>query len=100
MAQNGWREVSVAGLITEPGNSVSYETGSWRSSRPIIDFDKCTHCLFCWVFCPDGAIVVEDSKVKVIDLSHCKGCGICASECPRDAVTMMDETKVRVEETR
>jgi len=57
--------------------------------------EKCIQCLLCWVFCPDGAIVTEDRKVKGIDLVHCKGCGICACECPQKAITMIEEAHAR-----
>jgi pyruvate ferredoxin oxidoreductase delta subunit len=48
--------------------------------------------MICWVFCPDGAIQIENGKVVGIDLDHCKGCGICAEECPRKAVSMVEGT--------
>ena len=77
----GWKEIPRGGVILEAGNAAEYETGSWRSMRPIRD-DRCINCLRCWIFCPDSAIVVEDGKVLGINLDHCKGCGICAYECP------------------
>ena len=95
MADKGWTEIPIGGLVDEPGSSVDYETGGWRSTRPILDLEKCSHCMFCWVFCPDGAIRVEDGKVTGVDLAHCKGCGICARECPREAITMVEETKAK-----
>jgi len=91
----GWKQLPLGGLILDAGNSEEYETGSWRSSRPIIDMDRCSHCLFCWLFCPEGAIQVKDGKLAGIDLDHCKGCGICAHECPRKAITMVEEASVR-----
>jgi 2-oxoacid:acceptor oxidoreductase delta subunit (pyruvate/2-ketoisovalerate family) len=97
LAQKGWKEITAAGLVAEPGNSVAYETGTWRAFRPVIDLDKCTHCMFCWIYCPDGAVMVENSKVVGIDLKHCKGCGICAIECPRKAITMVEEAKAQQE---
>lgn len=89
----GWKEIPPGGLILEAGNAAAYETGSWRTRAPAIDYDRCTNCLFCWIFCPDGAIEVKDGKVVGIDLYHCKGCGICARECPREAITMVDERR-------
>jgi pyruvate ferredoxin oxidoreductase delta subunit len=87
----GWKEIPIGGLILDAGNSEQYETGSWRSSRPAIDMDKCSSCMLCWVYCPEGAIQVENERVVGIDLDHCKGCGICAKECPRKAIAVCDE---------
>lgn len=84
----GWRDIPEGGLIIEPGNSVNYKTGSWRAEKPIRDKDKCINCLICWIFCPEGAIYVEDNKITKIDYEYCKGCGICANECPKQAITM------------
>jgi pyruvate ferredoxin oxidoreductase delta subunit len=91
----GWKELPIGGVIEKAGNAETYETGSWRVRRPILDKNKCTSCLICWIFCPDTSIVVKDGKVTGIDLEHCKGCGICARECPlKDkAVTMQLESK-------
>jgi len=80
--EKGWKDLPIGGIIVEAGCAETYETGSWRSSRPIHDEDKCIHCLRCWVFCPDSAIIQEDGKIVGIDYDHCKGCGICAKECP------------------
>jgi pyruvate ferredoxin oxidoreductase delta subunit len=87
----GWREIPGGGLILEAGNAVQYKTGSWRSQKPVRNEEKCTHCLICWIYCPDSAILVENEKIKGIDLEHCKGCGICAKECPVHAIEMVKE---------
>jgi len=87
----GWKEIPEGGLIIKAGNSATYETGSWRSARPVRDVDKCTNCLICWVYCPDSSIFTSDGKLTGIDYSHCKGCGICAEECPVKAIKMLDE---------
>jgi len=93
LAEKGWKEITLGGLVPEPGTSVEYETGTWRAFRPIIDMEKCNYCLDCWVYCPDGSIIVENSKIVGIDLKHCKGCGICAQECPQNAIAMIEEAK-------
>jgi len=77
-----WKEVSPGGVVHEAGNSVEYITGGWRTLRPLRDTEQCTHCMICWINCPDSAIIVENSKVVGFDYDHCKGCGICANVCP------------------
>lgn len=77
--------------ILEAGNSVDYVTGGWRSERPFRDNEKCTHCLLCWINCPDSAVIIEDEKVVGFDLEHCKGCGICAQVCAVKCIDMVPE---------
>lgn len=94
----GWDELPIGASIAQAGNGVEYQTGDWRSERPVVNVEKCIHCLFCWVYCPDGAVVVENEKFKAIDYYHCKGCGICSSECPVKVITMVEEGKVQENE--
>ncbi len=71
----------IAGVpvIREPASALRNNTGTWRVFRQVIDKDKCVRCGRCWVFCPEGAIHVDDDIW--IDYDHCKGCGICVNEC-------------------
>lgn len=95
MTLKRWKEIPIGGLIVEPGNAALYKTGGWRTFKPIHDAEKCTHCLRCWIYCPDSSILVADGKVTGIDYDHCKGCGICAEECPPKvkAIQMVREEK-------
>jgi len=86
-----WRELPAGGVIVDAGNSVYYETGTWRTWRPIWNAEHCTHCLMCWVFCPEDSFELGDrvfpngktrKAIKAIDYFHCKGCGLCVKECP------------------
>jgi len=91
-AKPGWKSIPIAGILLEPGSAMKYKTGDWRAFRPIIDDEKCTRCLLCWIYCPDGAIIREEKGVRV-DYEYCKGCGICANECPVKAITMVEERR-------
>jgi len=76
------------GPVIPGGSSVAYRTGDWRQDRPVLDLERCTHCLFCWLYCPDSAVLVRDGRVLGIDYEHCKGCGICAAVCPPKATAI------------
>ncbi|OKY77602.1 MAG: Pyruvate:ferredoxin oxidoreductase delta subunit PorD [Candidatus Methanohalarchaeum thermophilum] len=82
--------VNFAG-IAEPGSTKNYKTGTWRTYRPVVDFDKCIGCAKCWEYCPEGCIIeleVDGKEVYETDLDYCKGCGICSEECPVGAIEM------------
>lgn len=91
----GWREIPSGGVITDAGNSQEYDTGGWRSFRPVWDWKKCVNCKVCWIYCPDGSIKIRDGAMSGIDLAHCKGCGICAKECPHRAIEMAEESEAK-----
>ncbi len=77
-----WKEANIGGIVLEPCSSAEYKTATWRTLRPVHDEEGCTHCMFCWVYCPDSSIIVKDGRWVAFDYDHCKGCGICASVCP------------------
>ncbi len=91
MVEKNWKEIPQGGLITEAGNARKYNTGSWRTFKPVIDKSKCINCLQCWVFCPDSSIKVKDGKMDGFDYDHCKGCSICAQICPVKCIKMEKE---------
>ena len=84
----GSKDIPAAGVTWK--SATEYKTGDWRSRRPIRDEEKCTHCLICWIFCPDAAISWDGKDIK-FDLDYCKGCGICAEECPVSCIKMEEE---------
>jgi pyruvate ferredoxin oxidoreductase delta subunit len=83
-----YKEIPPAGVTWK--HATEYKTGDWRSKRPIRDLDKCTRCLICWIFCPDGAISWDGKDIS-FNLDYCKGCGICAQECPVKCIEMKEE---------
>ncbi len=86
------------GAVARGGTTAEVHTGTWRTYAPVTDFEKCTHCMLCWICCPDSAIVVEDGKKLGTDYQYCKGCGICATECPVDAISMKLESEMTEKE--
>lgn len=78
-----------------PGSSVANRTGGWRVTKPILDGSKCTNCLLCWFYCPDGSIV-RGEKTVGIAYDYCKGCGVCAAVCAPKAITMERELEAEV----
>jgi pyruvate ferredoxin oxidoreductase delta subunit len=93
-------KLAEGGIIRQAGNATETQTGDWRSDKPIFVAENCTHCLFCWIFCPDMSVNLDTSgdkaKVTGFDYDHCKGCGICAHHCPparkgKSAIVMVPE---------
>lgn len=73
--------------LAQPTKGAGGKTGDWRSSRPVVNHEKCSQCLLCYVYCSEGVI----DKNQQIDLEYCKGCGVCETECPKGAITMEKE---------
>lgn len=99
-----WKELPIGAVILEPGSSRRYKTPEWRTSRPVINQDKCIRCRICWSYCPEPAIIEADKPYVtsankryeisyLIDYDYCKGCGICAQECPVKAIEMVPEVR-------
>lgn len=91
MMTASWRKTSPGGVVDTAGNTFLLETGSWRSIRPVLDLERCVHCMICWAYCPDSSFIIKDEKLVGIDYDHCKGCGICAKECPKKCIEMQSE---------
>jgi len=86
-----WRDLEIGSIITEPGNASQYQTGGWRTQRPIHDTSRCIKCGLCYLFCPEGCIEQNAEGYFEANLFYCKGCGICARECWTQAFTMVEE---------
>ena len=97
MSLKKWNELTSGAVILEAGSSRKFKTGSWRAFRPVWVEEHCIQCMYCWLYCPDMSVTVEDGKMTGFDYEYCKGCGICALECPgkkgNKAIVMKEEGK-------
>lgn len=81
------------------GGFITQKNAGWRNVRPSVDAKKCTGCLQCYLYCPDGTIFKRETgeaKPKpaiAFDYDFCKGCGVCASVCKFGAITMVSEVE-------
>ncbi|MBI2856537.1 MAG: ferredoxin [Chloroflexi bacterium] len=91
MTLERWRDLAAGAVISSPGSTEDVDTGSWAVLRPVVDLEKCVHCMICWIFCPDSCFLVENARLVGVDYFHCKGCGICAVECPKKCIEMVEE---------
>ncbi len=67
-------------------------TGNWRTNRPVIDHEKCTTCLNCFIYCPDACWHLDEKTEQMVwNAKYCKGCMICENECPVDAISRVNE---------
>ena len=86
-----WKEIQPGAALHEAGGAMDYETGDWRSRRPILDKPACTKCGLCFLYCPEGCIQPDQDGWFIADLRYCKGCAVCSVECPKKAITMAAE---------
>ena len=85
-----WQDITEGNKIYEPATSRNFCTGEWRTSTPVMNWEKCKQCLMCAPVCPDSSIPVCEGKRQEFDYDHCKGCGICVKVCPFGAITMKE----------
>ncbi len=58
--------------------------GAWF---PVIDFERCNHCMQCLSFCLFGVFAAKDGKIRVAQPDNCKpNCPACARVCPEAAI--------------
>jgi pyruvate formate lyase activating enzyme len=69
-----------------PLNCVSCCNPESQKFQPELSFDvsKCTNCMKCINSCPEKAIAVDSTKIKV-DFGVCNTCGKCVDVCPENA---------------
>ena len=84
------------------GGYLVAKNAGWRNMRPVFDAEKCTGCLQCYLYCPDGCVIRPadepagdaDNAPVAIDYDFCKGCGVCVEVCRFGALAMIPESGV------
>jgi pyruvate ferredoxin oxidoreductase delta subunit len=75
-----------------PGRNPVFKKYSTRTMRPIVNFDTCSKCSFCWLQCPDTVFDVTPEGYFDANMDACCGCGICKEVCPvHDCIKMVSE---------
>jgi len=93
-----WYDILPGASIPATGNFSVNKTGTWRIECPILDLEKCIHCLSCSQACNDDSILTKFNQTGLeevigIDYDHCKGCAACVTVCPSNAIHMVPETE-------
>lgn len=58
-----------------------------ENNLPVIDYDKCRHCMVCVEKCPTHAFSGDIvRRGKAVLEGDCIGCGICKTNCPFEAI--------------
>ena len=82
-------ESGIGACLKNLGMGLASRKGKMRqhsSINPDIDEEKCTLCGQCIEWCPEDAIVEEETSARII-MEKCIGCGECLTVCNFDAVT-------------
>lgn len=82
------------------GGYLVAKNAGWRNMRPVLNAEKCTGCLQCYLYCPDGCVFRSAHQVAdaadaavAIDYDFCKGCGVCVEVCRFGAFAMVPESE-------
>lgn len=107
----GYENAPIGGAITDFGNAYIKDlSGSRAGYVAVYNPEKCIHCGFCHISCPDYCITFkEDDDPKTgkkmmfmrgIDYKHCKGCLRCVDVCPTGALQAEIEAEVPPEKLK
>ncbi|MFQ5711675.1 MAG: 4Fe-4S dicluster-binding protein [Candidatus Geothermarchaeales archaeon] len=81
--------------VPEGNRNPHYHKYTTRTERPVVDYDKCTKCTLCWLYCPDGAFDVTEEGYFDPNYFYCPGCSVCAEICPVKCIDMVDELEFK-----
>ena len=72
----------------ELAEQLAPQPGGWKPWFPVIDYDRCTHCMQCLSFCLfDVYGATPDGRITVKTASNCKtDCPACSRVCPEAAI--------------
>ena len=62
---------------------------SKEKKLPVINIEWCKGCGICVEFCPEDALVMDDTeKANLAYPEKCNGCGMCELRCPDLAIEL------------
>ncbi len=62
------------------GGCLVAKNAGWRNKRPVVDAEKCTGCLQCYLYCPDGTVVRRACRpADEVDAAQAAGTSSCGS---------------------
>ena len=65
----------------EPARNPVFKKYTTRTLRPITNFNLCTQCTRCWLYCPEGAYNITPDGYYECDYEACCGCAKCEEAC-------------------
>src|SRR5438128_974095 len=80
---------AVADLVeTQRAATGAARHGEWKPWFPVIDYDRCTNCMQCLIFCLFGVYGVDSEQhIQVQHQDNCKtNCPACSRVCPEAAI--------------
>jgi NAD-dependent dihydropyrimidine dehydrogenase PreA subunit len=86
---SGLKAAQVPGLVADwhARNQIP-QPGAWLPWFPVIDFDRCTHCMQCLSFCLFEVFGVDEHhRIRTQHPANCKThCPACSRLCPEAAI--------------
>lgn len=89
-------DVDAANMYLLFNPEIKEEKSFIGAKTAVIDYDICTNCGKCQIYCRFDAISkTKTNKVAISDI-FCDGCGLCEKICPVNAINMQNSTESKM----
>ncbi|MCK9255669.1 MAG: P-loop NTPase [Bacteroidales bacterium] len=89
-------DVDAANMYLLFTPEINEEKSFVGAEAAVIDYDICTNCGKCMLYCRFDAISKNKNDKLVISDVFCDGCGLCEKICPVNAITMHPSTESKL----